>query len=470
MVKFISKYRLFMLPLIIGLNACASSPSHTAKTTVPIIPDQIITPEQKEKAGSRQAQSSLEDVSQASAKGYEKKSGSEWSLIVPGASPVEIVLKNKPVIRAKPPLSLSEGIRPNEMDRIKKEARRIYWKHWPVSGKRSTYYRQRILGVFADLKAPLELQVVPIVESGYNPYAISPSGAVGLWQLMPGTARHLGVPRNTSLDGSRHVEESTRAALNYLLYLKDKFKYWPLAIAAYHVGPGHMERRLRKRSWRPELGINNLPAPYITRAYVRHVVGLAALYHEGDLLFPEAINTEALTIQGPVDLTELESASGLDKTSLFLLNPGLEQSRYLVGAVTFHVPADQLMLVQANIKVAKPRTFYVTVKHGDSLWGIARQHRTSVEALRTLNPGTNNKALSIGQRLKVRSTASGKLKYATAANPLLSSRKLIRYKVRRGDSVWSIAQKFGTSTRAISKANGLGKRSLIRPGQRLLVP
>jgi len=211
------------------------------------------------------------------------------------------------------------------------------------------------------------------------------------------------------------------------------------------------------------------PAPYITRGYVRHVIGLAALYYEDSLLFPEAINTEALTIQGPVDLTELESASGLDKTSLFLLNPGLEQSQYLVGPVTFHVPADQLMLVQANIKEAKPRSFHITVKRGDTLWKIARQHHTSVESLKGLNPDAN-KILHIGQRLKVRSSTAGKLKYTTAANPLLSSRRLVRYKVRRGDSVWGIAQRFGTSTRAISKANQLGKRGLIRPGQKLLIP
>lgn len=456
----------FVLSLALGLSACASSTPRTARLTIPqniqtTTPDATKTAQAQEESGSEEAGTA--DV------GEENRPETEWSLIVPGSAPVDIGLENEPEINQKPPPVITEGLDPAEISRLKAEAKRIYWKHWPVSSKRSTYYRQRILDVFSEMNAPPELQVIPIVESGYNPYAISPTGAMGLWQLMPGTARHLGVSRDTSLDGRRHIEESTRAALKYLLYLKEKFTYWPLAIAAYHVGPGHMERRLRRRPWRPKLGLNRMPAPRITRAYVRHVLGLAALYYDDVLKFPDFIRTQALTIQGPVDLTELERASGLDKTSLFILNPGLEQSQYLAGPVTFHVPANQLTLIQSNIPQAKPRSFYVSVKKGDTLWKLARRHRTTVASLRRLNPDLG-KVLHIGQRLKVQTTASGTLKYAAASNPLLSSRRLIRYKVRRGDSVWSIAQRFGTSPRAIIKSNQLGRKHLIRPGQKLIVP
>jgi membrane-bound lytic murein transglycosylase D len=457
----------FVLTIALGLSACASTTPHHAQQNVPgdvqssfNLPDNKTDPVLQDSATQETTESKA---------GEESPPETEWSLIVPGSTPVGVNLENEPEIQSRPPLVVTEGLKPAEISRLKAEAKRVYWKHWPVSSKRSTYYRQRILDVFDEMNAPPELQVIPIVESGYNPYAISPTGAMGLWQLMPGTARHLGVSRDTSLDGRRHVEESTRAALKYLLYLKKKFTYWPLAIAAYHVGPGHMERRLRRRPWRPELGLNRLPAPRITRAYVRHVLGLAALYHEDVLKFPDFMRTEALTIQGPVDLTELERASGLDKTSLFILNPGLEQSQYLAGPITFHAPADRLTLIQSNIPQAKPRSFYITVKKGDTLWKLARQHRTTVAALRHLNPDLG-KVLHIGQRLKVQTMATGKLKYATASNPLLTSRRVVRYKVRRGDSVWSIAQRFGTSPRAIIKSNQLGRKHLIRPGQRLLIP
>lgn len=369
----------------------------------------------------------------------------------------------------KLPLVLTRGLSDKEIVRIKAEAKRVFSKHWAVNGTRSTYYRQRILDVFADMDAPLELQVIPIVESGYNPYAISPTGATGLWQLMPGTARHLGVLHNRSLDGSRHVEESTRAALKYLLQLKDHFHYWPLAIAAYHVGPGHMDRKLRRHPWRPEKGLRRIPAPRITRAYVRHVLGLAALYHNGEWTFPDPIETEKLTVNGPVDLNALERSSGLDRTSLFLLNPGLEQSRYLAGRISFYVPTDKLTLIQENLTSARPGSAYVIVAKGDTLWAIARRHWIHIADIRQLNPGLGE-VLHIGQRLNVAGRVSVKHSNKTLANPLLAKRKFIRYKIRHGDSVSRIAHRFRISPILIARANQLGRHSVIHPGQKLLVP
>jgi len=369
----------------------------------------------------------------------------------------------------KLPLVLTRGLSDKEILRIKAEAKKVFSKHWAVNGVRSTYYRQRILDVFADVDAPLELQVIPIVESGYNPYAISPTGAIGLWQLMPGTARHLGVLRNRSLDGSRHVEESTRAALKYLLQLKDHFHYWPLAIAAYHVGPGHMDRKLRRHPWRPEKGLKRLPAPRITRAYVRHVLGLAALYHDGEWKFPDPIETEKLTVNGPVDLNALERSSGLDRTSLFLLNPGLEQSRYLAGRISFYVPTDKLTLIQEKLTNARPGSAYITVAKGDTLWAIARRHWIHIADIRQLNPGLG-KVLHIGQRLNIAGSVSVKRSNTTLANPLLTRRRFIRYKVRHGDSVSRIAHRFRVSPLLIARANQLGRHTVIHPGQKLLVP
>jgi len=472
-----------MLFLALGLGACATPPGHRAKLATPPAKPEVtnrpVLNAYKKPLSSNPTLSSSRatlptDKTEGEATSSLSKSQPQWTLMVPDTPPVKVGFNPKTTHPKKPPSILTRGLNTKEINRIKSEAKRVFRKHWPVSSIRSTYYRQRILGVFADMNAPLELQVIPIVESGYNPYAISPTGATGLWQLMPGTARYLGVRHNQFHDGSRHVEESTRAALKYLIKLKNHFHYWPLAIAAYHVGPGHMDRRLRRHHWRPENGLRHLPAPRITRAYVRHVLGLAAMYHDGEWTFPPPMETERLTVNGPVDLNALERSSGLDRTSLFLLNPGLEQNRYLVGKISFCVPTDKLTLIQENLNnsiTPATSTNYVTIKKGDTLWSIARQHWAHVADIRRLNPGMG-RFLRIGQRLKVANTISRKHSNRALANPLLAKRRVIQYRVRRGDSVWLIANRFRVSPKAIAKANQLGKRKhyIIHPGQKLLVP
>jgi len=455
--------RVLILLLAFGLGACATPTSHSKRLTKSLISPDIMSKsgsaarEKLASTGSRPDTAATLSVSGASQKATNSYPAN--------AEPAPAIIRPQ-----KLPLVLTRGLNDKEIAKIKAEAKKVFLKHWAVNGTRSTYYRQRILDVFADMDAPLELQVIPIVESGYNPYAISPTGAIGLWQIMPGTARHLGVLRNRSLDGSRHVEESTRAALKYLLQLKNHFHYWPLAIAAYHVGPGHMDRKLRRHPWRPEKGLKRLPAPRITRAYVRHVLGLAALFHNGEWTFPPPIETEKLTVNGPVDLNALERSSGLDRTSLFLLNPGLEQSRYLAGRISFYVPTDKLTLIQEKLTNARPGSAYVTVAKGDTLWAIARRHWIHIADIRQLNPGLG-KVLHIGQRLNIiAGRVSVKHNNTALANPLLARRKFIRYKVRHGDSVSRIAHRFRVSPILIVRANRLGRHSVIHTGRKLLIP
>jgi membrane-bound lytic murein transglycosylase D len=108
----------------------------------------------------------------------------------------------------------------------------------------------------------------------------------------------------------------------------------------------------------------------------------------------------------------------------------------------------------------------MTVRKGDSLWKISRAINTSVDNLRYLNPGVDNK-LSIGQKLKV--PANKVARVSPNPNPLLSSRRHIRYKVRSGDSLWRIAHRFGTTPKAIARSNQLSLKTLIRPGDILWV-
>jgi membrane-bound lytic murein transglycosylase D len=366
----------------------------------------------------------------------------------------------------KQPCQLLEGLPESDLARMQAEAMRHFLKHWPIVSERSRYVRSRMLNVFASYGAPESLQVLPIVESGYNPYAFSSAGATGLWQLMPGTARFLKVKGANGINGRRDVEASTSGALRYLLSLRQRFGNWPLALAAYHRGPGSIARALRRRPWQPADGIRHLPVPGVTRAYVRHVLGLAAMFHRGALAFPEPYSMRSLVLQGPLDLTLLTRASRFPPQELYRFNPGLEHSQYLDTSITLFLPDDAFDTVSAYSDRAAPEYISVRVRKGDSLWSLARKYGTSVAFLKRINPGVG-RVLQPGQILQV--PASRFDGAAPRPNPLLVQGRRIRYRVRNGDNLWNIAKKFGTTPRAIARANSLKDASMLRPGDTLWI-
>jgi len=345
-------------------------------------------------------------------------------------------------------------------------AKRDYLQHWPVIAERSRYVRKRIVQTIEKLNAPPSLQAIPIVESGYNSYALSHAGAMGLWQLMPRTARGLGVIRTKHINGRRGVEQATEAAIKYLLEMHHRFNSWPLAIAAYHMGPYGLARRLSKTPWQAGDGLDAMPAPAITRAYVKHIIGLAALMHFHTIDFPEPYETTALLVSPPVDLIRISESCCMSKNDIFLFNPGLNQAQYLRQPIMLHIPKQHLISFQQQIERSAPKYVSTSVRPGDSLWSIAHLHHIQVGRLKSLNPGIGN-LLRPGQQIKV---PANQLARATAQpNPLLSKGRRIRYKVRSGDSLWSIAQRFGTSARAIARSNQLSQTALIRPGDTLWI-
>ena len=382
---------------------------------------------------------------------------------VPGTAPI---ISTALLSRQPAPSELLLGLSHADIAHIQAEAKRHFLKHWPIVSERSRFVHERVQETIKRMGAPEELVVLPIVESGYNPYAFSHAGAMGLWQIMPGTARLLGLRDKPGVNGRRDVVRSTETAIKYLLKMKAKFGNWPLAFAAYHRGPGSIRKSLRKHPWQPQDGLDRLPIPGITRAYVRHVLGLAALTRLGVIEFPPAHKTQPLIVQGPVDLQRLAKASGINRHDIFRFNPELDYSQYVKGAITLHVPESIHSIAQQNLPDATPKQVQIKVRKGDNLWNLARKYGTSVSHLRRINPGLNTH-LSIGKALMV--PATKQLRASTSLNPLLTNGRRILYKVRRGDTLWHIAQRFGTSTRAIARANSLKENAYLQPGDRLWV-
>ena len=359
-----------------------------------------------------------------------------------------------------------QGLLPQDIARAQASAKKHILPHWSRIMKRSTFVRQRLIDTLVSMHAPLSLQLIPIVESGYQPYALSRTGAMGLWQLMPGTAKHLGIKKNRYIDGRRNVEKSTRAAVTYLQTQYKRFGNWPLAFAAYNMGPYGLAKRLKKTAWTLDNGLENMPVPIETRNYVRQIIGLTALFNMQTISFPDPIPTQVMTLHAPVDLKQLANSSKLPKSLLFRINPGLHYSQYLRHDITIHAPKESLLSLQKQQDFHRPKYIKVKVRSGDSLWKLAHQHHTNVTHLHKLNPKLP-RTLKIGMPITVPAYSFAR---ATAtSNPLLSQGRRIRYKVHKGDSLWSISRRFGTSTHAISRANQLSKNAIIRPGDRLWI-
>ncbi len=376
-------------------------------------------------------------------------------------------LKLTHVLPAAQPIDpLLEGIQSDDIVMSKRLAKQNFQRSWKTIAQRSRFVRQRLLFTLERLNAPTSLQVIPVVESTYNPYALSHAGALGLWQLMPRTARVLGVESGKKLNGRRNINISTAAAIHYLQKMHRRFDSWPLAIAAYNMGPYAVSKRLKKKPWKASDGLENMPIPAATRAYVQHIIGLIALIDDETFEFPTPITTRALELQAPIDIQRLAKLSGISENDIFRFNPCLNLAQYLHEKVTIHVPESTYASVQNNVLQAGPIYVNKTIQKGDNLWSIARAHHTSTQTIKSLNKGMG-KYLRIGQRLKV---PANRLTQSSADhNPLLTSGHRMRYKVRSGDSLWRIANRFGTTAKAIARVNQISTRHLIRVGDMLWV-
>ena len=358
------------------------------------------------------------------------------------------------------------GLNTEDLNLTAAKARLKYTPYWHVVSERACFVRHRILKVLQQLHAPTSLQVVPVVESTYDPYALSYSGAMGLWQLMPRTAKGLGIQADAAVNGRRHVETSTRAAVTYLQQLHDRFNSWPLAFAAYHMGPNALARLLAKHPWQHGDGLQAMPVPQVTREYVQNIIGLTVLLDRGEFAFDDPIRTVPVTLHPPVSLALAQQQMGKTNNELFRLNPGLNRAEYHHTDITIHVPEQEVADWQNLPPYQGPSYARVQVKSGDSLWKIARRHHVSLVELKRINHLSGH-MLHIGQTLKVPSSSGATL--VAGINPLLSNGNRLRYSVRKGDSLWKIARRFGTTPAAIAKINHMSLNSHIYPGDKIWV-
>lgn len=296
------------------------------------------------------------------------------------------------------------GLSSREIERVKAEALRRYGRDWKVIGRRSRYVRAPMLEALAEAGAPSELQIVPVVESGYNPYARSTAGASGLWQLMPQTARELKIRSDRSFDGRRNVYASTKGAARHLMRQYRRLGNWPMAFASYHLGAGGVRRRLIRRPWKPEDGLRKLPLPPITKTYVRHLIGLIALHEEGKLRFPAPYPTRKIKVRTPVDLVDLHRKSGLPKHQIFRFNPGLGLAQYYENrpaTLELRISKRRVHAIKEHIPSKPPEFVKIRVGAGETMRHISEKFDTSIGELLRANPDLPPVRLTRGQILRI---------------------------------------------------------------------
>jgi len=326
-------------------------------------------------------------------------------------------------------------------------------------------------------KMPMELVLLPIVESAFDPHATSSANAAGIWQIVAQTGKNYGLKQNQWYDGRRDVVASTKVALDMMQRLNGMFDGdWLLTIAAYNSGEGRVLKAMKQNKARGKpTDFWSLSLPRETTVYVPKMLALSEILKNNKrygIKLPTPNESRALArveVGQQIELTQAADMAGMSLSKLKTFNAG-----YKNGATAPNGP-HYIMVPKSNVaklrdslasgdiasvqptemaKVSAAGNSY-TVRKGDTLSGIANKLGVSVSALKQQN-NLRSASVRTGQTL----TVNGK-----ASTQLADNGNSITYRVRKGDSFASIAKRHGVNTKDVMRWNSDAKD--IQPGDKL---
>jgi membrane-bound lytic murein transglycosylase D len=356
---------------------------------------------------------------------------------------------------------------------------------------RASLWLYYIVSQIEQRKMPTELALLPVIESAFEPYAYSRARAAGLWQFISDTGHRFGLKQDYWYDGRRDPIEATRAALDYLQELHDEFNGdWLLAVAAYNCGELAVERAIERnqRLGKPT-DFWHLKLPTETRGYVPELLAMRRLVSNPErygLEFSPIPNEPYfVTIQtgGQIDLQVVAELSGVTVEDLYELNPAFHRwATDPTGPYHLLVPADAAEGLQQTVLQLTPeqrmRVEHYTVRHGDTIASIATHFRTKPDVIRQLNDLDTAELPVIDTSLRVPSPDIQLPEKAARAALLADAPpgRLRRHHgkpsihvVRRGDTLFALAQRLGTDPQTLAQINGLNPSDRLRAGQKLRV-
>lgn len=352
--------------------------------------------------------------------------------------------------------------------------------------KRATPYLYYIVEEVEKRQIPIEIALLPIVESAFDPFGYSHRSASGIWQFMPATGERFGLEQNWWYDGRRDITQSTRAALEYLTYLhKTLDNDWLNAIAAYNSGEGRVLRAIKKnRKKHLPTDFWSLDLPKETTAYVPKLLALSDLLARSDefnVKWDPIVNQPAVQlvkVDSQIDLSLAADMAGISTTELYRLNPAFNRwATAPDGPHDLLLPVKNAVQFQHKLAMTKVKDRIrwqpYKVKSGDSLSVIARKFDTNAGTIKTLNKLSSN-TIRVGQQLLV-PLSNGKIDNQNMPDSMrlaLNSKaptKAQKHVVKSGDSLWKIGRKYNVSPLEIAKWNKISTKSTLSLGQTLIV-
>ncbi len=262
---------------------------------------------------------------------------------------------------------------------------------------------------------PEELWLLPLLESCFNPHAVSVSRAVGLWQFLENTSRPLGLKCDRWIDERRSVEKSTEAALRHLRTMRTIFPRWDLALAAYNGGAGYMQRTMNRTGvsdyWK--LAEQKLIREE-TGDYVPKFIALMLIYKnqrlfgiQDDIIRPDTCATTTVELRRPADLHDVARFSGIPVQKLRELNPELATAKTppFMKPYRLRVPADARDKIDENAEDLYKNGLGGVIEHrvkkGDTISKIARRYNKKTGPILRLNGIKNARTLKTGRILYI---------------------------------------------------------------------
>ena len=355
--------------------------------------------------------------------------------------------------------------------------------------QRAEPYLYFILNEIEAKNIPGELALLPAVESAFRPDAMSPAQASGLWQFIPPTGRLYGLRQNSWYDARRGVVESTQAATTFLKELSETFNNdWLLALASYNAGKGNIKNAVDRNIERGQptdfwsLDLNNE-----TSAYVPRLLAIAKIFAN-----PEKYNVdlqpfsnqpyfELVDAKSQIDLGKAAEMAQTPLNDFLKLNPGFNRrSTEPDGPHHLLIPVDKAGAFKEKLAELshedRIKWEYYTVGKKESLQNIARKHNSSVEEIQSINHLDDDvvaqgKILLIPvsyQSLKGEPTISV-ASTAQPHSPPPSHFTKQTYTVKKGDTLWNVAQHFSVDKDDILSWNKISSKTALKPGQKLTI-
>lgn len=360
--------------------------------------------------------------------------------------------------------------------------------------QRAEPYLFFILNEIEAKNIPGELALLPVVESAFRPDAESPAQASGLWQFIPPTGREYGLEQNSWYDGRRDVIESTQAATTFLKQLSSEFNNdWLLALASYNAGAGNIKHAIDKNISRGQpTDYWSLDLNSETAAYVPRLLAIAKIFSN-----PEKYNVnlhhianepyfELVDVKSQIDLGKAAEMAQTPVDDFLKLNPAFNRwSTAPNGPHRLLIPIEKAdhfkekLADLANHELIKWE--HHTVGKKETLKTIARRHHTTIEQILQVNHLDDDNTVAQGKTLLIPvsfQSIKGKqedyqvAEVAEASKPKEPAKVQVSkqtYTVKKGDTLWSISQRFSVDKDDVLSWNKLSSKSALKSGQKLTI-